>query len=329
MDGLSMDWLKAAQQLRHDGLPGVLVTVVEVRGHAPREAGAKMVVSRDHSWGSVGGGNLEASAIIRARELIESGATGPELREAELNPHAHNEHGRQCCGGVVRLLLEPLAPRPVVALFGIGHVGYELARILSRLTIRLLLVDSRAEQLDRVRLADVIDGRADVRTYHTLLGEQVLEQLPRGAQIVIMTHDHAEDFALCDAALRLPQSLGGIGLIGSSVKWTRFQAQLAAQGHTPEAISRITCPIGQPGITGKDPAVIAIAVAAALLQVLNEPKGRGAAWTEERGTSDEGRRRLEGAPEASGQQSTSDEGRRHLKGAPEASGGNRARRRAK
>jgi xanthine dehydrogenase accessory factor len=261
-----MDWLRAVQQLRHDGQPGVLVTVIEVRGHAPREAGAKMVVSREYSWGSVGGGNLEATAVVRARELIESGATEPEIRELQLNPHARAEHGRQCCGGVVKLLLEPLAVRPVVALFGVGHVGYELARILSRLPIRLLLVDSRAEQLDRVRLADVIDGAAEVGIYHTLLGEQVLEQLPRGAHVVIMTHDHAEDYALCDAALRLNQPLGGIGLIGSAAKWTRFQAQLAAAGHSPEIIARITCPIGQPGITGKDPAVIAVAVAAALLR---------------------------------------------------------------
>jgi xanthine dehydrogenase accessory factor len=263
-----MDWLRAVQQLRHDGQPGVLVTVIEVRGHAPREAGAKMVVSREYSWGSVGGGNLEATAVARARELIESGATEPEIRELQLNPHTRTEHGRQCCGGVVKLLLEPLAVRPVVALFGVGHVGYELARILSRLPIQLLLVDSRAEQLDRVRLADVIDGAAEVGIYHTLLGEQVLEQLPRGAHVVIMTHDHAEDYALCDAALRLNQPLDGIGLIGSAAKWTRFQAQLAAAGHSPEAIARITCPIGQPGITGKDPAVIAVAVASALLQVL-------------------------------------------------------------
>ena len=268
--GLTMDWLRAAQQLRDEGQPGVLVTVAEVRGHAPREAGAKMVVSRDRTWGSVGGGNLEATAVARAREMIESGAAEPEMHEARLNPHARTEHGRQCCGGVVRLLLEPLAVRPVIALFGLGHVGYELARILSRLPVRLLLVDSRPEQLDRVRLADVIDGTADVGIHHTLLGEQVLEQLPRGAHVVIMTHDHAEDFALCDAALRLPQPLGGIGLIGSSAKWTRFQAQLAAAGHGPEAIARITCPIGQPGITGKDPAVIAVAVAAALLAALGE-----------------------------------------------------------
>src|SRR5260370_42411523 len=222
------------------------------------------------------------------------------MREARLNPHARNEHGRQCCGGVVRLLLEPLAVRPVIALFGLGHVGYELARVLSRLPGRLLLVDSRAEQLDRVRLADVIDGSADVGVYHARLGEQVLEQVPPGAQVVIMTHDHAEDYALCDAALRLPQPLGGIGLIGSSAKWTRFQAQLAASGHSPEIIARITCPIGQPGITGKEPAVIAVAVAAALM---SEPKGRDADWPvfvpadppQGRGTSDEGRRRLVGA----------------------------------
>ena len=289
-----MDWLRAAQQLRDGGQPGVLVTVAEVRGHAPREAGAKMVVSRDRTWGSVGGGNLEATAIARAREMIESGTAEPEMTEARLSPHARNEHGRQCCGGAVRLLLEPLAVRPVIALFGLGHVGYELARILSRLPVRLLLVDSRSEQLDRVRLADVIDGTADVSIHHTLLGEQVLEQLPRGAQVVIMTHDHAEDYALCDAALRLPQ-LGGIGLIGSSVKWTRFQAQLAAAGHSSEIVARITCPIGQPGIAGKDPAVIAVAVAAALLAVMSEPKGRDAAWTDERGTSEEGRRRLEAA----------------------------------
>ena len=265
-----MDWLGATQQLRHDGRPGVLVTVVEVRGHAPREAGAKMVVSRARTWGSVGGGNLEATAVARARELIASGATGPEFRETRLSPHTRTEHGRQCCGGVVRLLLEPLATRPVVAVFGIGHVGYELARILSRLPIQLLLIDSRADQLDRVRLADVIEGSADVSVQHSLLGEQVLERLPRGAHVVIMTHDHAEDYALCDAALRLPQPLGSIGLIGSSAKWTRFQAQLAEAGHSPETIGRITCPIGQPGIKGKEPAVIAVAAAAALLQALGK-----------------------------------------------------------
>jgi xanthine dehydrogenase accessory factor len=86
-----------------------------------------------------------------------------------------------------------------------------------------------------------------------------------------MTHDHAEDFALCDAALRLP-GLGHIGLIGSSAKWTRFRTQLLQAGHDPAAVERITCPIGSAQLVGKQPAVIAVSVAAELLPRL-QPLG--------------------------------------------------------
>jgi xanthine dehydrogenase accessory factor len=82
--------------------------------------------------------------------------------------------------------------------------------------------------------------------------------------VLIMTHDHAEDLALCDAALRTA-GLGSIGLIGSAPKWARFRRKLADEGHSDEAIARITTPIGLPGLTGKDPSTIAISVAAALV----------------------------------------------------------------
>ncbi len=270
-----MDWLSAVQQLRRDGAPGVLVTVTAVRGHAPRDPGAKMVVSRDGTWGSVGGGNLEETAVRRAREMLDTGVAGPELSEARLNEHARNEHGRQCCGGVVTLLLEPLPVRPAGAIFGIGHVGYELARILSRLEVQLHLIDSRADQLEPLRLADITEGVAEVTAHQALIGEFVLERLPRGTQVVIMTHDHAEDFALCDAALRLTDAdrerLGSIGLIGSRAKWARFRRNLAAQGHNAVALDRITCPIGLPSIASKDPAAIAIGVAAVLAEAIVSP----------------------------------------------------------
>lgn len=262
-----MDWLGAVNELRREGTGGVLITVLEVRGHAPRDAGTKMVVGRDRTWGSVGGGNLEETAIERAREMLRSGVVAPEICESRLNEHARNEHGRQCCGGVVRLLLEPLPARPAVAVFGVGHVGYELARIVSRLEVQLHLVDSRSEQLDQLRLADVTEGVADVTVHRALLGETVLERLPRGAHVVIMTHDHAEDFALCDAALRSGH-LGSIGLIGSSAKWARFRRQLLDEGHDQSTVDHITCPIGLPSLTGKEPAVIAIGVAAALVELL-------------------------------------------------------------
>lgn len=273
-----MDWLDALGQLRREGRPGVLITVVQVRGHAPRNAGAKMVVGSLHSWGSVGGGNLEETAIRRARELIAAGAAEPETQLARLNDHARNEHGRQCCGGEVTLVLEPMPARPTVAIFGMGHVGYELARILSRLEIRLELADSREDQLDPLRLSSITDGPADVAVHHLLLGEQLLERLPRGAHVLIMSHDHAEDFALCDAALRLP-TLGSIGLIGSSAKWSGFRRRLTQAGHGTESIDRIQCPIGLPTITGKEPAVIAVSVAAGLLQTWSAAASTGSTRT--------------------------------------------------
>jgi xanthine dehydrogenase accessory factor len=271
-----LDWLAALQQLRAEGAPGVLVTVINVRGHAPRDAGAKMLVGTDQIWGSVGGGNLEETAVRRARELIMTGSSATEIIESRLNEHVRGDHGRQCCGGEVSLLLEPFLARPAIAIFGVGHVGFELARILSRLEIQLHLVDSRAEQLDQLRLADVTGGTADVTVHRAVLGELVLERLPSGAQVVIMTHDHAEDFALCDAAIRMclarPGRFSSIGLIGSRAKWARFRRNLAAEGHSAAAISLITSPIGLPELIGKEPAVIAVGVAARLIAGLGRTR---------------------------------------------------------
>ena len=263
-----MTWLSALQHLTNTDTAGVLVTLAAVRGHAPREAGAKMVVSAAQTWDSVGGGNLEMTAVERARALIAAGVQAPELLTLRLTDSAANEYGRQCCGGEVTLLLEPLATlRPHIAIFGVGHVGLELGLMLSRLPIHLHLIDSRAAQLAPQRLAGLEQGTAHLHIHHSPIPELSLHDLPAGAHLVIVTHDHAEDAALCDAALRR-SDLGFIGLIGSSVKWLRFQEQLKAVGHSESELRRITSPIGLPGIQGKAPAVIALSVAAQLAQVL-------------------------------------------------------------
>lgn len=262
-----MDWLEALQHLRSSGLPGVLATVSEVRGHAPRETGAKMVVGTDATWGSIGGGNLEATVVDEARDMIAKGVSATRNAEFALNEHATTQHGRQCCGGQVRVLLEPFLSLPTVAVFGVGHVGYELGRILSRLPMTLFLVDSREEQLDASRLADVTAGVAEVRAVHTPVPDSFLRGLPPGAHVFIMSHDHSEDFLLCDAALRRGD-LGSVGLIGSRAKWLRFRQKLAAEGFTDVEIDRIQCPIGLPEVKGKAPAVIAVSAAADLLRTL-------------------------------------------------------------
>ncbi|WP_432476828.1 xanthine dehydrogenase accessory protein XdhC [Nocardioides sp. GXQ0305] len=259
-----MHWTEAVRRLRRDRVAGVLVTLVDVRGHAPREAGAKMVVSAGDTWGSVGGGNLEETAVSRARALLETASTEPEMMTVALSDKARTDHGRQCCGGEVTVLLEPLPVVPAVAVFGVGHVGLELARILARHDVELHLVDSRADQLSDDRLACLGDALATVHVHHAPVPELVLGTVPPGTHVLVLTHDHAEDFALCDAALRCSH-LGTIGLIGSAAKWTRFRRGLLVEGHPESEVDRITSPIGSPDVGGKQPAAIAVSVAASLV----------------------------------------------------------------
>jgi xanthine dehydrogenase accessory factor len=261
-----VEWMRAVQRLRERREPGVLVTVASVRGHAPRDAGAKMVVAADRTWGTIGGGNLEAVAEERARAMLSDPAAAAGLVTVSLSDKAPIQHGVQCCGGEVALLLEPLAVVPAVAIFGMGHVGLELARILARHDLELHLVDSRADQLTPERLAALDDAVASVHPHQVpVLPELVIGELPPGTHVLVMTHDHAEDAALCDAALRADH-LGPIGLIGSAAKWARFRSKLADEGHSPEAIAQITTPIGLSELAGKEPATIAVSVAAALLR---------------------------------------------------------------
>ncbi|MEO8888623.1 MAG: xanthine dehydrogenase accessory protein XdhC [Jatrophihabitantaceae bacterium] len=261
-----LNWLSAVARLRAARVPGVLVTLTSVRGHAPRAAGAKMVVSASACWGSIGGGNIEAVAIDRARELLTAPRPEPETLTATLSDKAPYQYGVQCCGGTVGVLLEPLPVVPAVAVFGVGHVGLELARILARHDIELHLIDTRPDQLTDERLAVLSDALAQVHVHHVpLLPEIVLGELPPGTHLLIMTHDHAEDAALCDAVLRQGE-FGSIGLIGSAGKWARFRSKLADDGHDAPAIARITTPIGLADIRGKEPATIAVSVAAELIR---------------------------------------------------------------
>jgi xanthine dehydrogenase accessory factor len=270
-----MDWLDALQDLRTRRVPAVVVTMALVRGHAPRNGGAKMVVSPDDVFGTIGGGNLEATAIDRARAMLASGSAEPELLTLTLSDKATTEYGVQCCGGEVTMMLEPMRVVPAVAIFGVGHVGLELARILSRHEIDLHLIDSRTEMLAPERVGEpgrdgvFADAVARVRVTHSPVPEAALMTLPADAHVLVMTHDHVEDLAVVDQSLRT-DGVRSIGLIGSSSKWARFRKKLAELGHSETDLARVTTPIGVPEVSGKQPAVIAVSVAARILQLIDE-----------------------------------------------------------
>ena len=264
-----MGWLETLHNLQGHGEACVAVTVAQVRGHAPRGAGSKMIVTRTEVHGSVGGGNLEQSAVERARCLLAQQAVQPELFTLTLNPEG-GDWGVQCCGGEVTLLLEPFRhDRPTVAIFGAGHVGWALVKVLGTLPIQICLIDSRADQLEPKPSAETLESLLTLR--HRPVPEAALEDLPEGTLLLIMTHDHAEDIAILDTALKR-DDFSFIGLIGSSAKWAHFRRELAKQGHDEVALARVTTPIGLPGIPGKSPQAIAIATAAQLLGYLELPE---------------------------------------------------------
>jgi xanthine dehydrogenase accessory factor len=270
-----MTWLETAARLRDRGVSFVIVTVVVVRGHAPRGVGAKMLVTDAEIVGSVGGGNLEQTAIERARTMLAAGSSVPEMLVVGLTERAGGDYGVQCCGGEVSLMLEPMhSLRPQIVVFGAGHVGIALARVLSGLPMDVLLVDSRPEMADSVRL-ERFDTVANIELRHVnvLYGlEPVLERLRSGALTLVMTHDHLEDIAILEALLGR-NDLGFVGLIGSSAKWLNFQLRLRQKGFSETDLTRVTTPIGVPGVRGKQSEVIAIAVAAQLLSILELPEG--------------------------------------------------------
>ena len=341
-------WVEIAVDRARRGEDCVLVTVAAVRGSAPREPGARMVVTREHVAETIGGGNLELAAIERAREMLDARpAPGAQLVRYPLGPGF-----RQCCGGVATLLFERIAAaesswvarladleragrpgvvitgaegdcrerklivsatgcegtlgeigldeevlglarqllagelesaelqlraigrprsgnlvlielaRPCdfdIVLFGAGHVGRALVSVLADVDCGVTWVDPRPEQFPS-------EMPGNVRVVATAVPEEEVDRVPSGAFFLVMTHSHALDFELCERVLKRGD-FRYLGLIGSAPKRSRFLKYLKIEGVSEAALARLTCPIGVPGIVGKQPSAIAIAVAAELLQV--------------------------------------------------------------
>ena len=242
-----------------------------------------MAVFADRVVGTIGGGHLEFQAIAEARERLLGGhgAQGAQdILGADATPvrFALGPALGQCCGGVVYLVFENvaatdahalasrLAPRlHPVALFGGGHVGHALARVLAPLPFALTWIDSR----DGIFPTAPPEGAV---CEHSEPVHDAVPALAAGSRVLIMSFSHAEDLDVVAACLRRQrerQDLPFVGLIGSQTKWATFSARLQARGFAPDELAHVTCPIGIPGIDGKEPEVIAVAVAAQLLQTLN------------------------------------------------------------
>ena len=271
----------------------VLVRINQTKGSTPRELGAMMLVSQNALHGSIGGGRLEQEAIQIALNHIKSltakplSGISPDFVEAQ-QPFVHTfslgASLGQCCGGKVELGFETLLPgcalptalqrlekqteltMPPIMLFGAGHVGRALVNIMATLPCQLTWVDSRANEFARYTTLLPHHIRV-VLTDPTEVGLAEVDAVgdaPPGAAYVVMTHSHALDLDICAAILQR-NDFAYVGLIGSRTKAARFQQRLSERDISNA--SQLVCPIGILGISGKQPAVVALSVAAALAQL--------------------------------------------------------------
>ena len=265
----------AAQQWLAAGRVAIDVCVSAHRGSVPRETGTHMLVSATEVLGTIGGGHLELQAIEAARTLLSRGpdalaalAASPRLWPIALGPSLG-----QCCGGHVTLRLRPLdrtaladwrpsPPRLHLQLHGAGHVGRAIVRLLADLNVTVQWVDTREDEFPPPRTHEA----AHIERLCSDSPEHEVASAPPASFFLVLTHSHDLDLRITEAVLRRGD-FAYCGLIGSQTKRARFLHRFEARGIEARTLSRLTCPIGLPGISGKEPEVLALAVVAQLLQV--------------------------------------------------------------
>ena len=253
-----MRWFEIVAQMSEKSKGYVIVTVLEVRGSSPREEGAKMIVTEDQSYLSIGGGNLEYQAIALSRELILEAGLVSKIEDFPLGPKVG-----QCCGGKVRLLFESFPAETIrISIFGAGHVGKALIGIVSQLPYRIRWIDSREHEFPKAipsNVEKVVSGRPHLDIRSSSMADY----------FVVMSHSHKIDFEIVQAVLKMG-NYRYLGLIGSESKKKRFESRLIKRGVPDDQISRLSCPMGIGQITGKSPIEVAVSVASELISDIND-----------------------------------------------------------
>lgn len=234
-----------------------------------------MLVNQSSIFRTIGGGQLESIAIEKARTLLLSNTK----ETLELNIPLGPEIG-QCCGGHVtisitqlsqndldhyrQLLQNELEAQPHIYIFGAGHVGKALAEAFTLLPYKAILIDSREDELANAPIG--------VEAQLTSLPEAIIRTAKPDSAYVILTHDHALDFMIADAALARGDA-AYIGMIGSKTKRASFNSWYKQEnGHSVD-INKLTCPIGSNSTNGKSvgdkrPEIIAaLAVSEIIIQI--------------------------------------------------------------
>ncbi|MBK9114809.1 MAG: xanthine dehydrogenase accessory protein XdhC [Betaproteobacteria bacterium] len=249
-DAAARTWLDAAVACARTATAFALVSRIGGAADAP----AHLVVTADHATGSLGDAALDSAAVALARPRVHAAAAGAALCAVP---------GRDG----VTLLVHVAVPQDfTVLVFGNGHVGRALVQVLATTPARIRWIDGR-----EAAFPAAVAGNVDVVVADAPADE--LADARPGTYVVVTTHSHALDYEIVAAALARGD-WRYLGVIGSHAKRAQFEKRWAARGGAPEAFARVTCPIGAGAfaLRGKEPGVIAVAVAAEIL-ALREKSG--------------------------------------------------------
>lgn len=240
-------------RLTRCGEPYALATVVANGGSSPRKAGAKMLIRRDgSSLGSVGGGGVEKETIDSALQALA--AREPRLLEFSLT----EEHGF-ACGGSMTVFVEPCGQRPLLVLFGAGHVGRAITRLAGDCGFRVVVVDERRD----CAVQELLPAADRILCCTVPAAFEQLE-LDRETSVVIATPAHVSDFDAVRGSLAT--DAGFIGILGSRRKREALMLTLTREGFDSDQRSRVITPVGL-DIGARTPEEIAVSIVAQLISV--------------------------------------------------------------
>lgn len=265
-----LNWTEAAQQCRQQGDAYALVTILGCSGSTPRDNSSKMVITAEHSYDTIGGGNLEFVVTNQARETLAKNENSQTI-----TPYPLGGALGQCCGGNATVLIETFAAcRFQVALFGAGHVAKELVKILGSLPCKVQWIDNRDKMFPN-------DLATNISCQYSKDPVAQVASLAKGSDVLILTHNHPLDYALTVAALNHGE-LRSMGLIGSETKAQRFRQRLLKEGFSQEQINAVRSPVGLSAVPGKLPMEVAVSIAGELIAIehAGERKAphKGLAW---------------------------------------------------
>jgi len=245
---------EALNELKN-GRSVILCIISEKIGSGPRDLGVMMLIKEDGTKvGTIGGGPVEENVYSTAMQMFKEGKLEPKVLKFELT-----ERGklRQICGGTIKVLLNPIKPKPKLIIFGHGHIGIAINKIAQMVGFDVIIIEKDEKKIDKSEYpsAEILIGEAS----------EIVKKLKIDSNtfIIIATRDAVTDEEILRQIIKMPAAY--IGIIGSKYKGITIKNKLIKDGYPENVVNRIRVPMGI-DIGADSPEEIAVSVMAEIIK---------------------------------------------------------------